>query len=148
MHKAHSCPIILDFIWHIYIFYNCHCSYYQVIKLYLCIWIGRDAEDKKEHGNQLYIVKNYKAALVQYTAAINLCPDKSSYYGNRAACYLMLGQYKNGLEDARRAVALDLSFVKGYVRIAKCCLALGLFPFFENFNMSFDCLVSSVIPSM
>lgn len=46
----------------------------------------------------------------------------------------MLGQYKNGLEDARRAVALDLSFVKGYVRIAKCCLALGLFPFFVNFK--------------
>lgn len=39
----------------------------------------------------------------------------------------MLGQYKQALEDAKRSVALDSSFTKGYVRAAKCLLALGLY---------------------
>jgi DnaJ family protein C protein 7 len=38
---------------------------------------------------------------------------------------MMLGQYVQALEDARTSVQLDHSFVKGYVRVAKCCVALG-----------------------
>uniref|UniRef100_A0A6M2DFZ9 DnaJ homolog subfamily C member 7 n=1 Tax=Xenopsylla cheopis TaxID=163159 RepID=A0A6M2DFZ9_XENCH len=83
------------------------------------------AEAKKETGNELYKVKNYRGALPLYTEAIALCPDVPSYYGNRAACYMMLSQFKNALEDARKAVLLDSNFVKGYVRIAKCCVSLG-----------------------
>ena len=37
----------------------------------------------------------------------------------------MLSQYTQALEDARASVSLDAAFVKGYVRIAKCCLTLG-----------------------
>jgi DnaJ family protein C protein 7 len=37
----------------------------------------------------------------------------------------MLYQYRAALEDVRKAVTLDSSFVKGYIRIAKCSLALG-----------------------
>lgn len=89
------------------------------------------AEAKKETGNELYKVKNYRGALPLYTEAIALCPDVPSYYGNRAACYMMLSQFKNALEDARKAVLLDSNFVKGYVRIAKCCVSLG------NYILSF-----------
>ncbi|GFG30261.1 hypothetical protein Cfor_11805 [Coptotermes formosanus] len=83
------------------------------------------AEQKKERGNQLYKVKKYQQALPLYTEAIELCPDSSAYYGNRSACYMMLHQYRNALDDARKSVALDSSYVKGYIRIAKCSLALG-----------------------
>ena len=38
---------------------------------------------------------------------------------------MMLSQYTQALEDARASVSLDAAFVKGYVRIAKCCLTLG-----------------------
>jgi DnaJ family protein C protein 7 len=38
---------------------------------------------------------------------------------------MMLHQYRLGLDDARKAVALDRSFARGYIRIAKCSLALG-----------------------
>ncbi|PSN47553.1 DnaJ subfamily C member 7 [Blattella germanica] len=38
---------------------------------------------------------------------------------------MMLHLYKEALEDARKSVALDNTFVKGYIRIAKCSLALG-----------------------
>lgn len=54
-----------------------------------------------------------------------MCPDAPAYYGNRAACYLMVGDYKSALEDSRTAIVLDATFEKGYVRIVKCCLAMG-----------------------
>ncbi|CAB3249857.1 unnamed protein product [Arctia plantaginis] len=85
----------------------------------------RLAEEKKESGNHLYKFKNYKGALTMYDEAIQLCPDNAAYYGNRSACYMMLGMYKKALEDAQKAVSLDSTFTKGYIRMAKCCIALG-----------------------
>ena len=41
---------------------------------------------------------------------------------------MMLAQYTKALEDAKTAVSLDSKFVKGFVRIAKCCIALGETP--------------------
>nr|CAD7437562.1 unnamed protein product [Timema bartmani] len=83
------------------------------------------AEIKKENGNQLYKTKKYQQAIPFYTEAIDLCPESPAYYGNRAACYMMMHHYKEALEDARKSVALDNTFVKGYIRIVKCSLALG-----------------------
>lgn len=83
------------------------------------------AELKKENGNQLYKIKQYRAALPFYTEAINLCPEVAAYYGNRAACSIMLNRFEEALEDVRKAVQLDPTFVKGYVRMAKCAIALG-----------------------
>lgn len=88
-------------------------------------FIFRLAEEKKESGNHLYKFKNYKGALAMYDEAIKLCPENAAYYGNRSACCMMLGLYKKALEDAQKAVALDPTFTKGYIRIAKCCIALG-----------------------
>jgi DnaJ family protein C protein 7 len=85
----------------------------------------QEAERRRERGNLLYANRKYQDAIHHYTAAIELCPDSSVYYGNRSACYLRLYQYRAALEDATKAVALDSSFVKGYIRIALCSLALG-----------------------
>merc|ERR1719412_220848 len=83
------------------------------------------ADQKKEEGNQLYLAKNYREALQRYNEAISLCPGCPAFYGNRAACHMMLGQFVQALEDARTSVQFDPNFVKGYVRVAKCCVALG-----------------------
>ena len=83
------------------------------------------AEEKKAEGNAYYKVKDYRKALMCYSRAIELCPECVSYYGNRAACRMMMGQYQEALHDARDSVRIDSTFAKGYVRIAKCCLALG-----------------------
>lgn len=88
-------------------------------------YFSRIAELKKENGNQLYKIKQYRSALPLYTEAINLCPDTAAYYGNRAACYIMLNKFEEALEDSRKCVQLDPKFVKGYIRMAKCSLALG-----------------------
>ena len=92
----------------------------------MCLFVpSRLAELKKENGNQLYKIKQYRSALPLYTEAIELCPETAAYYGNRAACYMMLNKYRDALDDARKSVSLDSNFVKGYVRILKCALALG-----------------------
>lgn len=83
------------------------------------------ADQKKEEGNDLYKQSNYREALQRYSEAINLCPDTPAFYGNRAACYMMLGQFGRALEDAKTSVQLDVSFTKGYIRVAKCCIATG-----------------------
>jgi len=85
----------------------------------------RSAEQRKEEGNRLYKNKKYAEALQKYSQAIELCPDNPAFYGNRAACHMMLSQYNKALDDAKTTVGLDSDFVKGYVRIAKCCIALG-----------------------
>ncbi len=83
------------------------------------------AENKKEEGNNLYKTKKYHEALGCYSQAIELCPENPAFYGNRAACHMMLSQYNKALEDAKQSVSIDSKFVKGYVRMAKCCITLG-----------------------
>jgi len=85
----------------------------------------RLAEEKKEEGNQFYKQKQYREALSKYTEAIDLCPQCTAFYGNRSACYLMLGQPRQALEDAKTATNLDPEFTKGWSRIARCCVMLG-----------------------
>lgn len=60
-----------------------------------------------------------------YGEAISLMPDNAAFYGNRAACLMMMGDYKGALKDSRDAVAIDDKFEKGYDRIIKCCMATG-----------------------
>jgi len=83
------------------------------------------ADQKKEEGNQLYKTRNYREALEKYSEAILLCPGTAAFYGNRSACHMMLSQFTQALEDAKNAVQLDTDFVKGYIRVAKCCISLG-----------------------
>merc|ERR1712012_851761 len=85
----------------------------------------RLADERKEEGNQLYKLKKYRDALLKYSEAIDLCPQCAAFYGNRSACYLMLGQPKLALEDAKTATNLDPAFIKGWSRLAKYSIMLG-----------------------
>ena len=38
---------------------------------------------------------------------------------------MMLAQYGWALDDAKMSVQLDQMFTKGYIRVAKCCIATG-----------------------
>ncbi|XP_035904865.1 dnaJ homolog subfamily C member 7 isoform X2 [Anopheles stephensi] len=83
------------------------------------------AEEKKNSGNDEYKSKRYEAALRLYSEAIHLSPKTAAYYGNRSACYMMLGDYRAALNDAIEAIRMDKEYEKGYIRKAKCCLLLG-----------------------
>lgn len=103
------------------------------------------AEDAKNTGNAEYKAQNYHAALKYYSDAISVCPENPSYLSNRSACHMMLANYKEALNDAKKSILLDskfekgiylhihlfsptipiFTFLKGYLRAAKCCLVLG-----------------------
>jgi tetratricopeptide (TPR) repeat protein len=52
------------------------------------------ADDYKNDGNEKYKQKRYKEAISSYSRAIELEPENTSFYLNRAAAQLMLLNYK------------------------------------------------------
>ena len=52
-------------------------------------------------------------------------PDCAAYYANRSAALMMVEDFNKALDDARHAFTLDSSFVKAYLRAAKCYIATG-----------------------
>lgn len=85
----------------------------------------RVAERFKGEGNTAYKAQDYEKAKQCYSSAIYHCPGCAVYYGNRSAALMMLNDYTAALDDCTRAVQLDESFTKGYLRAAKCHLMLG-----------------------
>ncbi|XP_074097266.1 dnaJ homolog subfamily C member 7-like isoform X2 [Cotesia typhae] len=85
----------------------------------------RMMKEKKDEANILYKQKKYKLALSQYTRLIELCPTSELNYGNRAACYIMMERYEDGLADAKRSVELNSTFVRGHERAIRCLIELG-----------------------
>jgi len=83
------------------------------------------SEAKKAEGNELYVKKQYSAALQRYTEAINASPKAAAYYCNRAATYMMMNKWMDALQDARECVKIDSTYLKGHLREAKCHLFLG-----------------------
>lgn len=89
------------------------------------LYFLRTADERKAEGNQLYKAKKYLEALEKYNEACEICPNEAAFFGNRSACHMMLSNYNKALEDAKTAVNIDPSYGKGYLRMAKCCVALG-----------------------
>ncbi|KAI1316110.1 hypothetical protein EDD11_010424 [Mortierella claussenii] len=83
------------------------------------------AEQIKAQANQEYKVGNYASAVDLYSQSIKLEPTNATYYGNRSAALMMVKKYSDAYKDCQTAVRLDPSFVKGYLRGAKCQLQLG-----------------------
>lgn len=98
-----------------------------MIFLLLLLYFSRIAEERKNSGNSEYKAQNYHLALKYYSDAVSLCPQNPSYLGNRSATFMMLGNYRAALADAKLSIQIDPKFEKGYLRVAKCCLVLGDF---------------------
>jgi DnaJ family protein C protein 7 len=83
------------------------------------------ASDWKDSGNKKFSAKNFQGAIDDYTKAIELDGSVSTYYGNRAACYLALGLPNKALQDCNKALELDKTFYKCLFRRAQAHLQLG-----------------------
>ncbi|CAH1183621.1 unnamed protein product [Phaedon cochleariae] len=83
------------------------------------------AELNNNYGKHLYKAKKYSQALAYFSKAINNSPNTPTYYGNRAACFMMLNSFEEALEDVRKTVQLDPNYLKGYIRMIKCGIATG-----------------------
>ncbi|GAB4279091.1 MAG: hypothetical protein Fur0025_06050 [Oscillatoriaceae cyanobacterium] len=76
-----------------------------------CDWaisIKRDyAEAWKCHGDALYILERYKAALVSYQKASTLEPKNPKYWNNQGETFYQMGNYSEAIAAHDRALTLD-----------------------------------------
>ena len=76
------------------------------------------AEKIKSEGNAFFKAGSYAAAIEKYDAASLVDSTQPSYQSNAAACWEKLGDYPNMEIAARKCIASDKNFVKGYFRLA------------------------------
>lgn len=86
-----------------------------------------EAEALKEQGNRHFEQRAFRDAIKLYNKAISIAPDVASYYGNRAAAWLMLEVYRECIADCQHAIRLDPMYAKGYIRMAKALCTMGEF---------------------
>lgn len=83
------------------------------------------ANSKKREGNEHFVAKRYYTALVLYNDAIKLWPKNPAFYCNRAACHVMMFNYKLAIEECKLALDIDNKFSRAYDRMVKCYLIIG-----------------------
>ncbi len=76
------------------------------------------AEALKAEGNAFFKGGNYAAAIEKYDAASAIDGTVPAYQSNAAACWEKLGNYESMEAAARKCIAADKNFVKGYFRLA------------------------------
>ncbi|WFD42034.1 hypothetical protein MPSI1_000671 [Malassezia psittaci] len=82
----------------------------------------------KERGNAFFKAGKYRDALKEYTEAISHDEENAAVLLlNRAAAYLALNEFRNGVNDCRLAIQKqgDAASAKAYTRQAKCFIGLG-----------------------
>ena len=65
------------------------------------------AESLKEKGNVCYRNEQYQDAVRLYSQAIAALPSKGIYYGNRAAAWMMLKEFKRAAADCVEGISLE-----------------------------------------
>jgi len=84
-----------------------------------------EAQRAKERGNKRFQGRQYERAIEEYTAALELAPEKGHkevavFYGNRAQCYSSLSppKYAEAEADCDRSLEIDPRYVKAMCRRA------------------------------
>ncbi|XP_017275866.1 tetratricopeptide repeat protein 4 [Kryptolebias marmoratus] len=89
------------------------------------------AKSLKDEGNVYFKEKNYKQAVVSYTAALKKkCGDQelnAVLLTNRAASHFYLGNMRSALNDAAAAKKIKPDHLKALIRGAQCCIELRNF---------------------
>lgn len=85
------------------------------------------ADEKKAEGNAKFVEKDWRGAIESYSDAIELNNKDPALYSNRAAAYLNILNCSAALKDCEKAIALDPTFIKAYVRGAKAKMHKGDF---------------------
>eukprot|EP00596_Hydrurales_sp_CCMP1899_P000386 CAMPEP_0119048518 /NCGR_PEP_ID=MMETSP1177-20130426/59348_1 /TAXON_ID=2985 /ORGANISM="Ochromonas sp, Strain CCMP1899" /LENGTH=914 /DNA_ID=CAMNT_0007024513 /DNA_START=168 /DNA_END=2909 /DNA_ORIENTATION=- len=68
------------------------------------------AEKLKTQGNNSYKAKDYKGAVRYYSQAIGMMPTEGAFYGNRAAGWIMLKEFKKAVDDCVTGLKLEKTF--------------------------------------
>ncbi|KAI8826796.1 uncharacterized protein EV422DRAFT_11060 [Fimicolochytrium jonesii] len=81
------------------------------------------ADEAREKGNVEFKNSNWPEAVKHYTEAIKRNDADPRNFSNRAACYIKLLALPEAEKDCDAAIALDVNFVKAYIRKAAILLA-------------------------
>jgi len=77
------------------------------------------SETEKQAGNELFKKGDFGGAVKRYSEAVRRNPSDAKIYSNRAACYTKLMSFDLALQDCDKAIELEPTFVKAYLRKAK-----------------------------
>ncbi|WBW73947.1 TPR domain protein, DNAJC7 family [Schizosaccharomyces osmophilus] len=86
------------------------------------------AEEQKALGNDFYRKKNFSEAIKAYTSAIELGTGtaKGVYYSNRAAAYMLMGEFELALSDAKQSDRYNGNVPKTQARIRQALEGLSV----------------------
>ncbi|EPY52636.1 DNAJ/TPR domain-containing protein DNAJC7 family protein [Schizosaccharomyces cryophilus OY26] len=86
------------------------------------------AEEQKAVGNDYYRKKNFSEAIKAYTSAIELGTGtaKGVYYSNRAAAYMLMGEFELALSDAKQSDRYNSNVPKTHARIRQAMEGLSV----------------------
>ena len=82
------------------------------------------SEEARNRGNALFKEGKFAEAVQSYTEAIKRAETDPRAYSNRAACYTKLMALPQALKDAEKAIELDKTFVKAYIRKIAALIAM------------------------
>lgn len=89
------------------------------------------AQSLKDEGNAYFKEKNYKKAVISYTAGLQIkCADEELnivLQTNRAAAHFYLGNMRSALNDATAVKQRKPDHLKALIRGAQCCVELRNF---------------------
>ncbi|XP_023553537.1 protein SGT1 homolog [Cucurbita pepo subsp. pepo] len=74
------------------------------------------ASDLEAKSKEKFIDDNSELVVKLYTQAITLSPENAEYYVDRAQANIKLGLYTEALADANKAIEIDPSNSKAYLR--------------------------------
>lgn len=82
------------------------------------------AEKAREEGKEYFTKGDWPNAVKAYTEMVKRAPEDARGYSNRAAALSKLMSYPDAIEDCNKAISLDPTFIRAYIRKANCQLGM------------------------
>lgn len=89
------------------------------------IALKKQAEQKKNEGNEFYKKRNFEKALELYEEALKLDENEVTYMNNKAAVYFEMKQYDKCIEECDRAIEKSKSGYYDYAKLGKALARKG-----------------------
>ncbi|GMH41221.1 hypothetical protein BSKO_09131 [Bryopsis sp. KO-2023] len=83
--------------------------------------------EKVNQGNSSFVDEEYEDAVAHYTKALETLSGNADVYARRAQAHLQLDNHLDAAEDAGKAIELDPTLAKAYLRKGVACFHLDEF---------------------